>query len=77
VAALPHAQVVQDLTYASSRVGCDEVQAPESDLIAWLHLISVVIDPKDETHLKHDESARKRSLPGTPTIGSIYSSYMD
>jgi hypothetical protein len=55
VAALPPAWVVQYLTYASSRVGCDEVQAPESDPIAWLHLISIVIDPKDETHLKHDE----------------------
>jgi hypothetical protein len=50
----------------------NEVQAAKSDLSARLHLLNVV-EPEDETHLKHNESTCKRPLPSMPTVRSIYS----
>ena len=50
----------------------DEAQAVESDLVALLHPIDIVVDPGDEAHLKHNEPVRKSSLSRVPTIGSIY-----
>lgn len=55
----------------------NEVHAPESDLVTRLHLLNVIVNPKDETHLKHDESIRKRPLPGPPTVKNIYSDDID
>ena len=34
----------------------DEAQAVGSDLVSWLHLVGIVVDPGDEAHLKHNES---------------------
>ena len=55
----------------------DDVEVANRELVAQLHLLSIVVDPEDETHLKHDESARKRPLLGAPTLRSIYSSNAD
>ena len=55
----------------------NEVEAADGELVSQQHHLSIVIDPEDETHLKHDEPARKRPLLGAPTLRSIYSSNMD
>jgi hypothetical protein len=54
----------------------DKVHATEDDLSTQLHLLNIV-GVKDETHLKHNESVRKRPLPGTPPVGSIFSGNTD
>ena len=46
----------------------DDVEVANRELVAQLHLLSIIVDPEDVTHLKHDESARKRPLPSVPTL---------
>lgn len=43
-----------------SKLVYDEVELAEGDLFARLHLLCVVIEIEDDTHLKHNKSVCER-----------------